>query len=152
MKDVRAKSGPRGGRYQNTRNVHLRIGENVPPRDAYGRPGSCISVTHDLPFRIEIRRLNGRALLFVRRDSSFFDSSCHVVHQHRSNNCFVHYVVLGESEFDAVIFECHSHQDGIYETPEDAAGRSEHDRREGLRTVPADGIDCSRPCVTQRER
>ena len=77
------------------------------------------------------------------RDSSFIDSSCHVVHQHRSNNCFVHYVVLGESEFDAVIFECHSHQDGIYETHEDAAGRSEHDIREGLLTVPADGINAA---------
>jgi hypothetical protein len=65
IKDVRAKSGPRGRRYQNTRNVHLRISENVPPRDTDGRPGSCISVTHYLPFRIEIRRLNGHALLFV---------------------------------------------------------------------------------------
>jgi hypothetical protein len=60
-------------------------------------------------------------------------------------------LLLRKSEFDAVIFECHSYQDGIYETPEDAAGRSEHDVREGLRTVPADGIDCSRP-VTQRGR
>ena len=58
---------PRGGRCQKTRNVHLHISENVPPKDRDGRPGSCISVTHDLPFRIEIRRLNGRALLFVER-------------------------------------------------------------------------------------
>jgi hypothetical protein len=62
----------------------------------------------------------------------------------------VSFITLGKSEFDAVIFECHSYQDGIYETPEDAAGRSEHDIREGLCTVPADGITCSRP-VTQRE-
>ena len=51
--------------------------------------------------------------------------------------------LTGKSEFDAVIFECHSYQDGIYETPEDATGRSEHDIREGMRTVPADGINAA---------
>ncbi len=67
MKHVRAKNGPRGRRYQNARDVHLRVGENVPPRDTDDRLGSCNAVAHDLPFRVEIRHLNGRALLLVVR-------------------------------------------------------------------------------------
>jgi hypothetical protein len=81
IKDVRAKSGPRGRRYQNTRNVHLRISENVPPR--HGRPSRQLYFRDTLPsfpdrntspewprpfVRLEIRHLLiRRAMLYTSR-------------------------------------------------------------------------------------
>jgi hypothetical protein len=85
------------------------------------RPGSCNAMTNDLLFRIEIRRLKGRTLLFVVR----FVMNRHAMDMNTKATIVSFVVSLGKKCF----FGWQSYQDRVYETAEDAAGRSEHEIR-----------------------
>lgn len=63
MEYKRSEDGTRYGRYQDTRDIHLGIREDVPPRDNDGILASRIAMANDLFIGVKKRHLNSSALI-----------------------------------------------------------------------------------------